>query len=222
MIRVIVVDDHPIVCAGLARLIGAEADIDVIGTALDGAKGIELYMELRPDVLLTDLSMQPIDGVETTRRLLARQPEARILVLAATADPPHVLGAIDAGAVGFLLKDSEPESIVQGIRAAARGESPLDPRLAATLVRDRHSRRVGVKLTERETEVLRLAVQGMLNKQIGRMLGIGEKTVKAHLGRVYERLGVTNRADAVAWAIEAELFGPAGISEVVERPSEGS
>jgi len=222
MIRVIVVDDHPIVCAGLARLIGAEADIDVIGTALDGAKGIELYMELRPDVLLTDLSMQPIDGVETTRRLLARQPDARILVLAATADPPHVLGAIDAGAVGFLLKDSEPESIVQGIRAAARGESPLDPRLAATLVRDRHSRRVGVKLTERETEVLRLAVQGMLNKQIGRMLGIGEKTVKAHLGRVYERLGVTNRADAVAWAIEAELFGPEGISEAVERPSEGS
>jgi len=222
MIRVIVVDDHPIVCAGLARLIGAEADIDVIGTALDGAKGIELYMELRPDVLLTDLSMQPIDGVETTRRLLARQPEARILVLAATADPPHVLGAIDAGAVGFLLKDSEPESIVQGIRAAARGESPLDPRLAATLVRDRHSRRVGVKLTERETEVLRLAVQGMLNKQIGRMLGIGEKTVKAHLGRVYERLGVTNRADAVAWAIEAELFGPEGISEAVERPSEWS
>lgn len=222
MIRVIVVDDHPIVCAGLARLIGAEADIDVIGTALDGAKGIELYMELRPDVLLTDLSMQPIDGVETTRRLLARQPDARILVLAATADPPHVLGAIDAGAVGFLLKDSEPESIVQGIRAAARGESPLDPRLAATLVRDRHSRRVGVKLTERETEVLRLAVQGMLNKQIGRMLGIGEKTVKAHLGRVYERLGVTNRADAVAWAIEAELFGPEGISEAVERPSEWS
>lgn len=222
MIRVIVVDDHPIVCAGLARLIGAESDIEVVGTALDGAKGIEMYMELRPDVLLTDLSMQPIDGVETARRLLARQPDARILVLAATADPPHVLGAIDAGAVGFLLKDSEPESIVQGIRAAARGESPLDPRLAATLVRDRHSRRSGVKLTDRETEVLRLAVQGMLNKQIGRMLGIGEKTVKAHLGRVYERLGVTNRADAVAWAIEAELFGPSDESNPADALAEGS
>jgi len=222
MIRVIVVDDHPIVCAGLARLIGAESDIEVVGTALDGAKGIEMFMELRPDVLLTDLSMQPIDGVETARRLLARQPDARILVLAATADPPHVLGAIDAGAVGFLLKDSEPESIVQGIRAAARGESPLDPRLAATLVRDRHSRRSGVKLTDRETEVLRLAVQGMLNKQIGRMLGIGEKTVKAHLGRVYERLGVTNRADAVAWAIEAELFGPSDASNPANTLAEGS
>lgn len=208
MIRVILVDDHPIVCAGLARLIGAESDIEVVATALDGARGVELYSELRPDVLLTDLSMQPLDGVETTRRLLAKEPDARILVLAATADPPHVLAAIDAGAMGFLLKDSEPESIVQGIRSAARGESPLDPRLAATLVRDRHSRRVGVKLTERETEVLRLASQGMLNKQIGRVLGIGEKTVKAHLGRVYERLGVTNRADAVAWAVEADLFGP--------------
>ncbi|MFM7684317.1 MAG: response regulator [Actinomycetota bacterium] len=207
MIRVIVVDDHPIVCAGLARLIGSEDDIDVVGTALDGATGIELHMELQPDLMLTDLSMQPIDGVETTRRLLARRPDARILVLAATADPPHVLAAIDAGAMGFLLKDSEPESIVQGIRAAVRGESPLDPRLAATLVRDRHSRRVGVKLTDRETEVLRLVMQGMLNKQIGRTLGIGEKTVKAHLGRVYERLGVTNRADAVAWALEADLFG---------------
>lgn len=206
MIRVIVVDDHPIVCAGLARLIGAESDIEVVATALDGARGIDLFMELQPDVFLTDLSMQPLDGVDTTRRLLARQPDARILVLAATADPPHVLAAIDAGAMGFLLKDSEPDAILHGIRVAARGESPLDPRLAATLVRDRHARRVSVKLTDREAEVLRLTVKGMLNKQIARELGIGEKTVKAHLGRVYERLGVTNRADATAWAIESGLF----------------
>lgn len=219
MIRVIVVDDHPIVCAGLARLIGAESDIEVVATALDGARGVELFLELQPDVLLTDLSMQPLDGVDTTRRLLARQPDARILVLAATADPPHVLAAIDAGALGFLLKDSEPEAIVQGIRAAARGESPLDPRLAATLVRDRHTRRVGVKLTDREAEVLRLAARGMLNKQIGRVLGIGEKTVKAHLGRVYERLGVTNRADAVAWALESQMLD--AVSDSPE-PAEGS
>jgi DNA-binding NarL/FixJ family response regulator len=212
MIRVIVVDDHPIVCAGLARLIGSESDIEVVATALDGARGVELFLELQPDVLLTDLSMQPLDGVETTRRLLARQPDARILVLAATADPPHVLAAIDAGALGFLLKDSEPETIVQGIRSAARGESPLDPRLAATLVRDRHTRRVGVKLTDREAEVLRLAARGMLNKQIGRVLGIGEKTVKAHLGRVYERLGVTNRADAVAWVLESKMFDEGSVS----------
>jgi DNA-binding NarL/FixJ family response regulator len=219
MIRVIVVDDHPIVCAGLARLIGSESDIEVVATALDGARGVELFLELQPDVLLTDLSMQPLDGVDTTRRLLARQPDARILVLAATADPPHVLAAIDAGALGFLLKDSEPEAIVQGIRAAARGESPLDPRLAATLVRDRHTRRVGVKLTDREAEVLRLAAQGMLNKQIGRVLGIGEKTVKAHLGRVYERLGVTNRADAVAWVLESKIFDEASVSS---EPAAGS
>lgn len=207
MIRVIVVDDHPVVCAGLARLISAEDDLEVLATALDGEKAIELDRTLRPDVTLMDLSMHPVDGVEATRRIMAQRPDAHVLVLAATADPPHVLAAIDAGALGFLLKDSDPAAIGDGIRAAARGESPLDPRLASTLVRDRHSRRAGVKLTDREAEVLALAAQGMLNKQIARTLGIGEKTVKAHLGRVYERLGVTNRADAVAWALDSDLAG---------------
>lgn len=209
MIRVIVVDDHPVVCAGLARLISAESDLEVLATALDGEKAIELDRTLRPDVTLMDLSMHPVDGVEATRRIMAQRPDAHVLVLAATADPPHVLAAIDAGALGFLLKDSDPTAIGDGIRAAARGESPLDPRLASTLVRDRHSRRAGVKLTDREAEVLALAAQGMLNKQIARTLGIGEKTVKAHLGRVYERLGVTNRADAVAWALDSDLAGAA-------------
>lgn len=208
MIRVIVVDDHPVVCAGMARLIGNEDDIEVVSTALDGEKAVELTLELQPDVVLMDLSMHPVDGVEATRRIKAQRPETNVLILAATADPPHVLSAIDAGALGFLLKDGEPTHIAEGIRAASRGESPLDPRLAATLVRDRHSRRAGVKLTEREAEVLRLASQGLLNKQIARILGIGEKTVKAHLGRVYERIGVTNRADAVAWALDAELVAP--------------
>jgi len=207
VIRVIVVDDHPVVCAGLARLIAAEDDLEVMATALDGEKAIELDRTLRPDVTLMDLSMHPVDGVEATRRIMAQRPDAHVLVLAATADPPHVLAAIDAGALGFLLKDSDPTAIGDGIRAAARGESPLDPRLASTLVRDRHSRRAGVKLTDREAEVLALAAQGMLNKQIARTLGIGEKTVKAHLGRVYERLGVTNRADAVAWALDSDLAG---------------
>lgn len=206
MISVVVVDDHPVVCAGLARLISAENDIEVLATALDGEKAIELDSSLQPDVMLMDLSMHPVDGVEATRRILAARPGARILVLAATAEPPNVLAAIDAGALGFLLKDSDPVSIADGIRAAARGESPLDPRLASTLVKDRHSRRAGVKLTDREAEVLKLASQGLLNKQIARTLGIGEKTVKAHLGRVYERLGVTNRADAVAWALESDLM----------------
>jgi len=209
VIRVIVVDDHPVVCAGLARLISAESDLEVLATALDGEKAIELDRTLRPDVTLMDLSMHPVDGVEATRRIMAQRPDAHVLVLAATADPPHVLAAIDAGALGFLLKDSDPTAIGDGIRAAARGESPLDPRLASTLVRDRHSRRAGVKLTDREAEVLALAAQGMLNKQIARTLGIGEKTVKAHLGRVYERLGVTNRADAVAWALDSDLAGAA-------------
>jgi DNA-binding NarL/FixJ family response regulator len=217
MIRVIVVDDHPVVCAGMARLISNEDDIEVVATALDGEKAISLDAELLPDVVLMDLSMQPVDGVEATRRIKSGRPEANVLILAATADPPHVLSAIDAGALGFLLKDGDPALISEGIRSAARGESPLDPRLAATLVRDRHARRAGVKLTDREAEVLKLAARGLLNKQIARELGIGEKTVKAHLGRVYERIGVTNRADAVAWAVEAELADPA-VAAVANEP----
>ena len=205
MIRVIVVDDHPVVSAGIARLLSAEGDIEVVVTALDGERAVALDQTLRPDVLMMDLSMSPVDGVEATRRILAARPAAVVLILAATAAPQNVLSAIDAGAVGFLLKDSEPTAILEAVRAAARGESPLDPRLARTLVEDRHSRRAGVKLTDREVEVLRLTSLGLLNKQIARELGIGEKTVKAHLGRIYERLGVTNRAAAVAWARDADL-----------------
>ncbi len=216
MIRVIVVDDHPVVCAGLARLIGAEDDIEVIATSLDGETAIQMDIDQRPDVMLMDLSMHPVDGVEATRRIMANRPGAHVLVLAATADPPHVLAAIDAGALGFLLKDSDPTSIAEGIRSAARGEAPIDPRLALTLVRDRHERRSGLKLTERETEVLKLAVRGLPNRQIGDLLGIGEKTVKAHLGRVYERIGVTNRADAVAWAIDTDLVDPNAVAELVD------
>ncbi len=211
MIRVIVVDDHPVVCAGLARLIGAEDDIEVITTALDGETAIALEAEHRPDVMLMDLSMHPVDGVEATRRIMLNRSDAHVLVLAATADPPHVLAAIDAGALGFLLKDSDPTAIAEGIRSAARGESPIDPRLALTLVRDRHERRSGMKLTDRESEVLKLAVRGLPNRQIGEMLGIGEKTVKAHLGSVYERIGVTNRADAVAWALDTDFVDPSAV-----------
>ncbi len=211
MIRVIVVDDHPVVCAGLARLIGAEDDIEVITTALDGETAIALEAEHRPDVMLMDLSMHPVDGVEATRRIMSNRSDAHVLVLAATADPPHVLAAIDAGALGFLLKDSDPTAIAEGIRSAARGESPIDPRLALTLVRDRHERRSGMKLTDRESEVLKLAVRGLPNRQIGEKLGIGEKTVKAHLGRVYERIGVTNRADAVAWALDTDFVDPSAV-----------
>lgn len=211
MIRVIVVDDHPVVCAGLARLIGAEDDIEVLTTALDGETAIALDAEHRPDVMLMDLSMHPVDGVEATRRIMSNRSDAHVLVLAATADPPHVLAAIDAGALGFLLKDSDPNVIAEGIRSAARGESPIDPRLALTLVRDRHERRSGLKLTDRESEVLKLAVRGLPNRQIGEILGIGEKTVKAHLGRVYERIGVTNRADAVAWALDTDFVEPSAV-----------
>ena len=201
---------------------GAEDDIDVVATGHDGDVAITLDAELQPDVVLMDLSMRNIDGIEATRRIVNSRDGAKVLILAGTVDTARVLAAIDAGAVGFLIKDNDPTAIADGIRAAARGESPLDPRIARALVTDRYGRRAGVNLTERELEVLQMAANGMLNKQIGRALGIGEKTVKAHLGRIYDRLGVTNRTDAVAWALSAELVtsappGSDGLRRVVRR-----
>jgi DNA-binding NarL/FixJ family response regulator len=213
MISVLVIDDHPIVCDGLARMLAAEDDIDVIGTGHDGDVAITMDADLRPDIVLMDLSMRNIDGIEATRRIVNSRDGAKVLILAGTVDTNRVLAAIDAGAVGFLIKDNDPTAIADGIRAAARGESPLDPRIARALVTDRYGRRAGVNLTERELEVLQMAANGMLNKQIGRALGIGEKTVKAHLGRIYDRLGVTNRTDAVAWALSAELVTPAPLGQ---------
>lgn len=208
MIRVVVVDDHPVVCAGLARLISAEDDLSVVATADDGDTAVATDATNLPDVIVMDLSMRRVNGIEATRRIIAMRPDAKVLVLAATAEPEQALAAIDAGAVGFLLKDIEPRLILEGVRSAARGESPLDARIASVLVSDRHDRRAEAVLSDRELEVLRLVSNGLLNKQIARVLGIGEKTVKAHLGHVYQRLGVTNRADAVARAAEAGLLAP--------------
>jgi len=200
MIRVVVVDDHPLVRTGLSSMLEV-AGIVVVGTAADGLAGVDVALAERPDVVLVDLSMPRLDGVGATRRLLEAWPEARVVVLTSFSDRDRVLAAFDAGATGFLLKDSEPEDLVRGIEAAARGEAPVAPRAARALIDDRQGRAPVANLTAREREVLAELAVGRSNKEIGWRLGITEKTVKAHLTSIYSGLGVMDRTEAVLWAI---------------------
>lgn len=199
-IRVLVVDDHPVVRDGLVQLLTAADDVEVVGAAVNGAEAIELAGADTPDVVLMDLSMPVMDGCEATRRILAADPAARVLILTSFTDQDGILDALDAGAVGYILKDAEPAELLGAIRAVARGESPLDPKVAAALLRSRTVRRQDAELTGREREVLALVGAGLANKQIARRLGISEKTVKAHLTSVFHRIGVTDRTQAALWA----------------------
>jgi DNA-binding NarL/FixJ family response regulator len=199
VIEVLLVDDHAMVRAGLARLLAAAGDVAVVAEAADGAEGARLAKELAPDVALVDLAMPGVDGIEATRRIRAAAPDVAVVILTAFSDRRQILGALDAGAIGYLLKDAEPDELLRGVRAAARGETPLDPK-AAHAVLTRGGAHAGGTLTPREREVLQLVAEGLPNKQIARRLGISEKTVKAHLTKVFEAIGVTDRTAAALWA----------------------
>jgi DNA-binding NarL/FixJ family response regulator len=205
MIRVVVADDHAVVRRGLTGLIDNTDDLEVVGVAADGATAIELVREHRPDVVLMDLQMPGIDGVEATRTIVAEELGAEVLVLTSFSDNARIMAAIDAGAVGYLLKDAEPSDLLDGVRAVARGESPLDPKAARLLLRSRNAPDDDVELSPREFEVLRLVVDGLINKQIARRLGITERTVKAHLTSVFQQIGVADRTQAALWAQRHDL-----------------
>ena len=202
MIRLAIIDDHALVRGGLEQLLGAEADIEVVGTAADGAQGHDLVVRTRPDVALMDLSMPHVDGIEATRRIAADAPEVHVVVLTSFADRRRVLDALTAGAVGYLLKDADPAEVAAAVRSAAAGESPLDPKAARVLVDARRAPRPAAGLTDREREVLGLVAEGLANKHIARRLGITERTVKAHLTKVFAALGVGDRTQAALWARE--------------------
>ena len=210
MIRVVLADDHAVVRRGLAGLLGSTDDLEVVGVAKDGREAVDLVREHRPDVAVMDLQMPVLDGVEATRAILAEDVGTEVLVLTSFSDHARIDAAIEAGAVGYLLKDAEPEVLLDGIRAVARGESPLDPRAARRLLsrsRDAVSSAATTvpDLSPRETEVLRLVVAGLLNKQIAARLGITERTVKAHLTSAYQRIGVADRTQAALWAQRHDL-----------------
>ena len=211
-IRVVLVDDHAVVRTGLAQLLSVADDIEVVGTAGDGAEAIRVVHDKAPDVVLMDLQMPGTDGVEATRALQGSGLPTQVLVLTSFSDGDRIVAALDAGAVGYLLKDAEPDEVLAGIRAVSRGESPPHPRAARAQLSARRPQSaagddgagtvddpVGV-LTDREVEVLSLVRGGLANKQIARRLGITERTVKAHLSSIFQRLDVTDRTQAALWA----------------------
>jgi DNA-binding NarL/FixJ family response regulator len=195
---------------GPPALRGSEADIEIVATVGDGAAAVDAVAEHDPAVALLDVTMPVMDGIEATRRIAEASPGTRVVILTASADREQMLRAVDAGALGYLLKDASPAELIEGVRAAARGESPLDPKLARELLADRREAR-SAQLTEREREVLALVGEGLANKLIARRLEISEKTVKAHLTRIYAEIGVTDRTQAALWAREHGLEGTGGI-----------
>jgi DNA-binding NarL/FixJ family response regulator len=201
VIRLLLAEDHPVVRAGLERLLANEADIDIVGAAANGREAVELALELQPDVVLMDISMPVMDGVEATRRITEVKGNAvRVVILTSFSDRTEIIAALDSGASGYLLKDAEPEELLAGVRAAARGDSPLAPRAAREVLSARTDDRPASELSARETDVLRLVAQGLPNKHIARELEISEKTVKAHLTNIFQRIGVSDRTQAALWA----------------------
>ena len=207
MIRLLIADDHAVVRTGLQHLTATFDDIELVGAAEDGEEAIRLAADLRPDVVLMDLEMPRLDGIEATRQIVESRPEAAVVVLTSFSDQQQILRALDAGAVGYLLKDAAPEELARAIRAAARGEAPLDPRASRALLRARTGGSPAEELSGREREVLAMVARGLPNKLIARELAISEKTVKAHLTSVFRTIGVTDRTQAALWAARNGIAG---------------
>ncbi len=224
-IRVFIAEDHAIVRKGIRALLTMAPDIEVVGEAINGREAISRVESLRPDVILMDLVMPEMDGIEAIRRITARQPEARILVLTSFATDDKVFPAIKAGALGYLLKDSDPEELVRAIHQVYRGESSLHPKIARKLLRElsegqRPSRsgptsaRSVEPLTEREVEVLRLVAQGRSNREIGNQLTISEGTVRTHVSNILGKLHLASRTQATLYALREGLASLEDAEEV--------
>ena len=200
MIRVLLADDHGVIRDGLGRLISALDGVDLVGAAANGAEAVALCASTEPDVVLMDLDMPVLDGIEATKQIVSAHPEIAVLVLTSFSDRPRIMAALGAGACGYLLKDVDADEVAEGIRAAARGESPLDPRAARAMLDAAAAPDPLAGLSSREQEVLGLLVEGLPNKLIARRLEISEKTVKSHLTRIFRELGVSDRTQAALWA----------------------
>jgi DNA-binding NarL/FixJ family response regulator len=202
VIRVLIVDDHTLIRRGLSDLLSVAEDIEVVGAIADGSLAAAAVTELEPDIVLMDLSMPILDGVDATRAVLTVRPATKVIILTSFSESARILATLEAGAVGYLLKDAEPEDIIRGLRDATAGGVPLSPMAACALLPiNRPAGNAGAKaLTPREREVLSLVAFGLPNKSIARRLTISEKTVKAHLTRVFTILSVGDRTSAALWA----------------------
>jgi DNA-binding NarL/FixJ family response regulator len=208
-IRILIVDDHPVVREGLAGMISTQADMDVVGEAGNGLEGVKLAHSLAPDLILMDLQMPNLDGAAAIRQIRKELPDCRILVLTAFDTDERILHSIEAGAQGYLLKGAPRDDLFRAIRVVAEGGSLLQPSVAAKLLSRvgqmlKHEDQIE-HLTDREMEVLRLLVRGNRNKEIAEQLIISERTVKFHVGVIFQKLSVSNRAEAVSKAIQSGL-----------------
>jgi DNA-binding NarL/FixJ family response regulator len=200
MIRVVIADDHHVVRTGLGQLLGTFDDVELVGSAAGGEEAAEVCARERPHVALIDLVMPGVDGIEATARIRAASPETSVIAFTSFSDRERIVGALDAGAIGYLLKDADPAELHAAIVAAADGGAPLHPSAAAELLAERAASAPGERLSAREREVLVLVATGSANKQIARRLGISEKTVKGHLTHIFQALGVRDRTQAALWA----------------------
>ncbi len=207
MIRVVLADDHPVVRAGIGQIVTADGDIEVVAQAANGREAVDVARRERPDVVLMDLRMPVLDGVGAIAELATDAPEVRVLVLTTYDTDDLIVGAVEAGAIGYLLKDTEPEALRDAVRQAATGETVLSAPIASRLVRQMR-RATSVTLTPREREILTLVADGLNNAEIAARLHVGRATVKTHLLHVFEKLDVNDRTAAVVTALKQGIISP--------------
>jgi two-component system, NarL family, response regulator LiaR len=205
MIRVLITDDHGVVRQGLRMFLSLDPELEVVGEASNGKEALRMARELEPDVVLMDLVMPVMDGIEATGAIRAELPEVEVIALTSVLEDASVSGAVKAGAIGYLLKNTEAEELGRAIKAAADGQVQLAPEAAARLMREVRAPERPEALTERETEVLKLMARGKANKQIASALFVGEKTVKAHVSSILAKLGVQSRTQAALHAVRDGL-----------------
>jgi len=206
-IRILVVDDHSVVRQGLKMFLGLDPELEIIGEAENGAEAVKLAAELQPDVVLMDMLMPVMDGIEATKLIRRDMPDTEVIALTSVLEDAAVVGAVKAGAIGYLLKDTQSDELRRAIKAAAQGQVQLSPQAAARLMREVRTPEVATPdaLTERENDVLKLLAQGKANKEIARDLIIGEKTVKTHVSNILLKLGVQSRTQAALYAAQNGL-----------------
>jgi two-component system, NarL family, response regulator LiaR len=212
-IRILITDDHSVVRQGLRMFLGLDPELEVVGEASNGEEALRMARELEPDVVLMDLMMPVMDGITATEAIRAELPEVEVIALTSVLEDVSVSGAVRAGAIGYLLKDTEADELGRAIKAAAAGQVQLAPEAAARLMREVRAPENPEVLTERETEVLKLLARGKANKQISHTLFIAEKTVKSHVSRILAKLGVQSRTQAALHAVRIGLVSVEELSK---------